>query len=131
MFLIFQQVAYERPVNALANPLAKGKNVTAVARVTPTRVPAAGTNCAVTFLNVTGETLCTGYGTATPTGTMADGGVTCASSVDVCVPSSTNTCVNTWYVRDAVPDSLWYLAKTAADGGFGFRIEMGAGCQSP
>ncbi len=75
-----QQVLYVRAVNALSNPLSKGKNVAAVARVTPQRVPAAGTNCAVTFINTTGEVLCTGYGTATASGSMADGGVTCSGT---------------------------------------------------
>ncbi len=49
---------------------------------------------------------------------------------DVCGSSSAG-CISNWFVRDAVPDQLWYLMKTAADGGVGIRIEMGAGCQSP
>ena len=52
--------------------------------------------------------------------------------VYVCNSSTqSKRCVNTWYVRDTVPDQLWYRAQTATDGSIGIAIEVGGGCTSP
>lgn len=118
---------------SLTNPSTAGKNLRVKATTTPTRIAAQGNNCTVTFVNTNGEVLCTGYGTpiaAAPT-LMADGGVTCDTSIDVC-NSATLGCVGNWYTRDTVPGAIWYRTKTlSADGGTWVRVELSTGCQGP
>lgn len=119
--------AFESDAHALSNPLTNGKNVSPIATVVAARVPATGQNCAVTILNFDSTPLITGYQNR-----LGDGGVglTYANSVRIC--SNSSACVNTWFVRDAVPDSIYYkLASVPADGGITIGIEMGAGCVSP
>ncbi len=128
---IFAVGAYvEHDARGLSNPLRSGKNVRIFATVAPQRVPAAGTNCAVTFVNDNAEHLCTGFGTLLANGKMADGGVTCDTSLDVC---NVAPCLNNWLTRDAVPDALWFMIPppAPADGGIWGRLEMSAGCQTP
>lgn len=121
-------------VEALSNPLNGGRNIVVKATTTFKKVPASGTRCSITFVNTNNEVLCTGYAVPMPGDggvngqgfTMRDGGVTCATSMDVC--ASGCPYVN-WLTRDANPDNLWYAAKTlSADGGTVVRIEMGTGC---
>ena len=125
-----------REAKALSNPLKSGLNLPApgsrlFATPTPTRVPANGNQCNVTFVNLTAAPLYTGYGRALSNGSMADGGVTDNNGIPVC--SDTTVCIGTWATRDTTPGALWYKTAASApfDGGFDIRIELGTGCENP
>jgi hypothetical protein len=118
LFVLFCVVAFlvgwQRPASGLANPNDGGNNAVVTASAVVTKVNAVGRNCSVTITNMSTTPVFTGYA-----------GVTLTTGIPVC--RNLAMCVGSAFVRDTVPDAIWYVSAGAVPG---VLVEVSGGCEA-